>query len=327
MKVLVTGGTGFLGSHIAEALIADGHAVRALVRENSDTRFLSSLKGVEFVHGAVEDAPSVDRAMAGIEAVIHAAGLVKARSSEEFNRVNAGGTANLVAAARKTPGVKRFVLVSSLAAVGPSMDGRPVSGEGRASPVTHYGRSKLEAEHVALAAAASLPLTIIRPPMIYGPRDREALAFFKSVKTGLLPFLGDGKNTLSVVYGPDCARACVLALGKPVKSGSAYFVDDGKIYVWRDMLSEIERALGKKAFLRFSVPFAVLRAAATGNEWLARARNRSVMLTRDKVNELAAPHWVCDSEKAREELAWTPHVDWSAGVRETASWYQRQGWL
>jgi nucleoside-diphosphate-sugar epimerase len=327
MKILVTGGSGFLGSHIIEQLLAHGYSVRALVRKSSDRSFLATQKGVELAFGAVENIDSIDQATKGVDGVIHAAGLVKARSFAEFDEVNVTGTANVLGAAQRQPSLRRFVMVSSLAAVGPSSDGRPVSTIAPPGPVTYYGKSKLAAEQLAIAAASRMPVTVIRPPLIYGPRDRETLAFFKSIKTGVLPYLGNGKNTLSVIYGPDCARACVKALDASVKSGSAYFVEDGKVHVWREMLEEIEGALGQKAFLRFSVPLLALKAAAVGSEVFGKLTNRAVMLTREKINELAAPHWVCDSSDTRRDLSWTPEVKWPEGTRRAVEWYRSNGWL
>src|ERR1700722_12501724 len=187
MKVLVTGASGFLGSHVADQLTRGGHDVRALVRKSSKRDFLERLDRIEFAYGSVEDAAKVADAVKGVDAIIHSAGLVKARSPEEFHRTNVDGTRNLIEAAKvHAPKLRRFVLVSSLAAAGPSLDGVPLDRDG-AGPVTHYGRSKLEAERVVLAAKDSLPVTILRPGAIYGPRDQEILVFFKSVKSGVLP--------------------------------------------------------------------------------------------------------------------------------------------
>ncbi|HZH03093.1 MAG TPA: NAD-dependent epimerase/dehydratase family protein [Myxococcaceae bacterium] len=328
MKVLLTGATGFLGSYIAEQLAAAGHSVRALVRASSDTRRLEALPGAERVVGTVEDAASVARAMEGMESVIHAAGILKGLGPEDFERVNVGGTANVLEAARRTAGFRRLVFVSSIAAVGPSVDGRPVSADHPPAPVTHYGRSKLKAEALLKAAAGEVPSTIIRPPMVYGPRDRETLAFFKSVKSGVMPFVGGGRNTLSVIYVEDCARACVQALtASGVESGTAFFVEDGQVYVWREMLEELERALGRKALLRFSVPVSVLTAVALGNEAVAKMTGKPAMLTRDKLNELLAPHWVFDGKPAQKALGWKPEVAWAEGVRRAAAWYRAEGWL
>ncbi|MBI4702439.1 MAG: NAD-dependent epimerase/dehydratase family protein [Deltaproteobacteria bacterium] len=327
MKVIVTGASGFLGSHVAELLCAGGQDVRALVRRSSDTSFLRTLNRVELVYGAVEDRPSVEAAVQGVDAVVHAAALVKARSSEEFVAVNVEGTRNVLdAVPARAPGLRRFVLVSSLAAVGPSPDGRPVD-PAQAAPVTRYGRSKLEAERVVTARAQDVPVVILRPSMIYGPRDKESLAFFQSVSRGVLPLVGAGRNTVSAVYASDAARACLRAIDADVPSGAAFFVDDGQRYVWREMVREIERALGKRAVVRIGLPLAVFRLVAAGAELYGRLSGKAVMLTRDKLNELAAPYWVCDSTPAREFLGWEPEVPWADGVRRSVAWYREQGWL
>jgi len=328
MKVLNTGASGFLGSHVAEQLAQGGHRVVALVRRSSNTRFLSTLSGVELAHGAIEDADSVRRAMDGVDAVVHSAGLVKARDEAEFFKINVDGTRNLLDAAKAVaPGLRRFVFVSSLAAVGPSLDGRPVPGHARPEPVTGYGRSKLAAERLVVAEKDALPVVVLRPPMIYGPRDNESFAFFQSVSRRVLPMLGDGTNTLSVIYASDAASACVRAIDAGVPSGRAYFIDDGEVYVWRDMLTHIETALGSRALLRKGMPFFLVRGAALASETLGRMTGKAVMLTRDKLNELSAPHWVCDSSDARQELGWQPKVKWAEGTRRSVAWYRENGWL
>ncbi len=327
MRVLVTGASGFLGSHVAEQLSAAGHQVVALVRKSSKVDFLKTLKGVELAYGDVADRDSIRAAAAGADAVIHSAGAVKARSPEEFHQINVGGTENAFFAAKEAaPDLKRFVFVSSLAGAGPSLDGKPVSIDSR-NPVTHYGRSKLDAEDFLQTQKDVLPITTIRPPMIYGPRDNESFAFFQSVARRFLPFVGSGDNTLSVIYASDAASACIQAITADVPSCSRYFIDDGEIYVWKDMLAAIEKALEKKAFVRFSVPFSALKLAAFASETLGKATGKAVMLTRDKVNELTAPHWVCDSTATRRDLHWTPKVKWPEGTRLSVEWYRANGWL
>jgi nucleoside-diphosphate-sugar epimerase len=328
MRVLVTGASGFLGSHVAEQLASQGHTVRALVRKTSNKKFLETLKGIEFAEGSVEDADKVDDAVKGVDAIVHSAGLVKARSIDEFFLTNVNGTTNLLTAAKRfAPKLKRFVFISSLAAVGPSPDGDPVETDREPNPVTHYGRSKLAAEHQVRAAKDELPVTIIRPPLIYGPRDNETFAFFQSVSRGVLPVLGDGTNTLSVIYASDAASACVRAIVADVPSGSTFFVDDGEVYVWKDALADVERAVGKRAFVRVGLPLAVIRTAALFTEAYGRMRNQAVMLTRDKVNELMQKHWVCSSHDTRKMLGWRPEVSWREGTERAAKWYRDEGWL
>jgi nucleoside-diphosphate-sugar epimerase len=328
MRILLTGGSGFLGSYVAEQLTAQGDIVRALVRPRSDKKILEKLPKVEFSAGAIEDLASVEQAMKGVDAVVHVAGLVKARTPAEFFATNTQGTQNLLdAAAKNAPGLKRFVYVSSLAAVGPSLDGKPVPDDAEPRPVTHYGRSKLAAERAVLAMKDRLPVVVIRPPLIYGPRDRETLAFFTSVSRGVLPLLGDGRNTLSMVYGEDCASAVVRAVRADIPSGRTYFVEDGHVYVWRDALSEVEKALGKRAFVRFGLPLGVIKVAAAASQLYGKVTNTAQMLTLDKVNELKERHWVCSGEGARTELGWAPRTTWQQGVPKAVEWYRREKWL
>jgi nucleoside-diphosphate-sugar epimerase len=328
MTVLLTGGSGFLGSHVAEQLSRAGRKVKALVRKTSNTKFLAQLPHVELVEGAVDDRRSFLEAARGVTAIVHVAGLVKARGPEEFFRVNTEGTINALDAARAAgSSLRRFVLVSSLAAAGPSdAEGRPVACDAEPRPVTHYGKSKLAAERAALAAKDELPITILRPPAVYGPRDREILALFKALKLGVLPYMGTTTNKLSMIYGQDCALACVAAIDAEIASGSTFFLDDGSVYTLEELILHVERALGKRAWLRFPIPKTVIKTAALASELYGKATNRAVMLTRDKCNELF-DQWVCDGAEARQSLGWQPATSFEEGARLTVAWYQEAGWL
>ncbi|MGH7280611.1 MAG: NAD-dependent epimerase/dehydratase family protein, partial [Polyangiaceae bacterium] len=182
MNVLVTGASGFLGSHIAEQLARAGHVVHALVRKTSNIKFLETLPRIQLFEGAVEDIDKIAKACKEVHAVIHSAGIVKAKHPGDFTKTNVEGTRNVMLATKEhAPNVKRVVHVSSLEAVGPSHDCSPVDPS-QEKPVTSYGRSKLEAEKVAKSYAKDLPVTIIRPTGIYGPRDQEIFEVFRSVK-------------------------------------------------------------------------------------------------------------------------------------------------
>ncbi len=326
MRVLVTGASGFLGSWIAEVLGKDGHQVRALVRKTSNTTFLEKL-GVELAYGSVEDAPSVNKAMADVDAVVHSAGLVKARSVTEFQEVNVHGTVNLLDAAEKRgAALKRFVHVSSLEACGPSRDGKPVSVT-QEEPCTSYGRSKLAAERAVIARKDKLPVTILRPGAIFGPRDAEILEAFKSVHRGLLPTIAGGTALGVFIHANDCARACVAAITADVPSGSVYFiVDDTGPVTQRAFLEMVEGALDKRAFLRISLPKIVLKQVAFGVQAFGKLTNKAVMLTPEKANMLLQ-HFVCESSEAQRALRWKPQTSLREGLRETADWYKQHRWL
>lgn len=328
MTVLVTGASGFLGSHVAERLSQSGRAVRALVRKSSDTKFLASLPGVELVHGSVDDYESCAHAAQGVSGIVHAAGLVKARSGDEFRRINTDGTENLMRAALAAGTVKRFVLVSSQAAGGPSQNGVPVAVGSERAPVTAYGRSKLAAERVLLTEKSVLPCTILRPPAIYGPRDREILIFFKAVKSGVLPLTNPKEARYSMIYGPDCAAACIAALDADSESGLTLYVDDGQPITFGEMVDRVEAALGTKAWLRIPLPPQLVRGAAALTELYGKVTDQAVMLTRDKCNELhERGGWVCDGRAALTALRWKPEVTFAEGVKLTADWYRSAGWL
>jgi nucleoside-diphosphate-sugar epimerase len=327
MKVLVTGASGFLGSHVAEQLVQAGHDVRVLVRKTSNKKFLESLGGIEFMEGSVEDRAAVDRAAAGVEAIVHSAGVVKARSEAEFFRTNVQGTANVLDAARAhAPKLRRFVHVSSLEACGPSFDRAPIPRDQK-KPVTAYGRSKLAAERECLARLDEVHVVILRPAAIYGPRDVEILEAFRAVRRRQYPVIGDGAMLGCYTYAPDCARACIRAIEATVPSGNIYFVDDGEpLSMARAMGELLPQAVGRRPLVRMGIPFPVLRIASLGVETYGRVRGKPVMLTREKVAMLRH-HWVCDSSPTRTDLGWTPEMPLPAGLKITAQWYADNGWL
>ncbi len=327
MKVLVTGASGFLGGHVAELLSKRGDSVRALVRRTSNRKHLEKLPNVEFLEGGVEEADRVREAVDGVDAIVHAAGLVKARNTDEFFAINVGGTSNLIQAARSGGRTgKRFVFVSTLVACGPSADGLPVSGE-QENPDNAYGRSKLAAEKVVLSAKSDLHVVILRPGAVYGPRDGEIFEVFKSIQRGLLPLVADGTAKGSWVYATDCAEACLRAIDADVPSGSIYFVDDGcGPLTQKQLFADAEKAMGRRALVRPNLPVSVLMTVARGVEVFGRLTNRPVMLTREKANMLLQ-HWVCSSEETRRELGWEPKVPWNEGVVRAVAWYRENGWL
>jgi nucleoside-diphosphate-sugar epimerase len=220
MKVLVTGASGFLGGHIVELLSKRGDGVRALVRSTSNRKHLEGLPNVELFEAAVEEVERVREAVDGVDAIVHTAGLTKARSTDEFFAVNVGGTSNLIQAARtasRVHPIKRFVYVSSLVACGPSPDGSPVPLD-QETPVNAYGRSKLAAEKVVLSAKDDLPVVVLRPGAIYGPRDGEILDVFKSIQWGLLPLVAGGEAKGVWIYATDCAEVCIRAIDANIEA-------------------------------------------------------------------------------------------------------------
>jgi nucleoside-diphosphate-sugar epimerase len=323
-NVLITGATGFVGSHVVEALAGRIDQLRALVRPTSDTARLRAL-GIALETATFENGPALRRAVQGAEVIVHLAALTHAGTSAELDRVNVDGTRALRDAALEAePRPRRIVYMSSLAAVGPS-DGRPVGRAHEPRPLTAYGRSKLAGERVLLEAADRLEVVILRAPAVYGPRDAEMLRFFRMAGRGVLPVPGGPDRPLQLVHVEDLARAVVAAVLAPAAEG-VYHVADAEALSWADVCRLLGRATGRRVRL-LRVPPAAIGAAAAVSEAGARLLGGSSIFNRDKARELLASGWLCDTEDARRELGFETRIPLADGLRRTWEWYRNEGWL
>ncbi len=322
MKVLVTGGTGFVGSHLIDVLLERGDTVTALVRSPAKAKGLEP-RGVRLVVGDLHDLPALETATASQDVVYHVAGLVTARNPAEFDRANSEGSGNLVraTAARGSP---RFVLVSSMAAAGPSAPGRPHTGQEPSQPVTHYGRSKLAGEEEV--RHSSLPWTILRPPMVYGPRDKEVLKVFKLARWGVAPVFGSGAQELSAITGEDLARALVAAAVTDLAVGETYYPCHPEIFTSRAFAQAIGQAVGRRVATP-GVPEWLARGLLSLTGAAARLANQATILNADKANEFFQPAWTGDPAALTRDTGWQARHDLSSGVALTAAWYRDAGWL
>jgi nucleoside-diphosphate-sugar epimerase len=322
MRALVTGATGFVGGHLVDALLARGDVVTALVRSPAKAADLGR-RGVILVPGDLDDRTAMARACADQDLVYHLAGLIAARSEAEFLTVNRDGVARLAAAAGEA-GVRRFLLLSSLAAGGPALDGRPLVGDEPPRPTTQYGRSKLAGERVLEATA--LAWTIVRPPAVYGPNDREMFRVFRAARIGLAPVFGDGSQRLSLVFGPDLAEAIVAAGTSDRTIGRVYYACHPEVLTGRALVEIVGAAAGRRV-RTIGIPEAVGRAALFATDLVARVRGRATVLSRDKANEFFQPAWICDPTPLAEATGWRAAHDLASGARATFQWYRAHGWL
>ncbi|MGB6362848.1 MAG: NAD(P)-dependent oxidoreductase [Thermoanaerobaculia bacterium] len=322
MRVLVTGGTGFIGAHLVETLVDRGDEVTALVRSPHKATRLVEL-GVRTVRGDLEDLPALEQACEGQDVVYHLAGLVRARNQAEFLRINQGGTRNLLVAAQRQ-GSPRFIQLSSMAAGGPSAPGRPHTGEETPRPISAYGRSKLAGERVV--SEGELPWTILRPPLVYGPGDTEILRAFKAAALlGLAPTLGSGEQELSALFAPDLADALVAA-GSGETEGKTYPVCHPEIFTSREMARAVGEAVGRSVRI-VNIPAAVTRGLLTVIGVSARAVGRPTLLDSSKADELLAPAWTGDPGAFTRDTGWQATHDLQDGLGRTVAWYREQGWL
>ena len=300
----ITGATGFVGSAVLAEALAQGHEVRALARRDQPAR-----SGVTWVRGDLGDTAALAALVDGADAVIHVAGLTNTPDPSEFEAANVTGTANVLAAV-KGAGAARLVFVSSLSARMPTLSA--------------YGASKAKAE--ALVEASGLDWTTVRPPGVYGPRDVDYLEMFRTAKLGFVPLPPGGAS--SIIHADDLARLLVaLAAGNAAPTRKQiYEPDDGREGGWshKELAAAIGRAVGKRRIFAPHLPRVVLESAATADRLLRGDRAR---LTADRVGYMCHPNWVSRSDRKPPPGIWQPRIAGEEGLKATAEWYRREGWL
>jgi nucleoside-diphosphate-sugar epimerase len=323
--LLVTGATGFVGSYVVEAAANFGFRMRALVRKATDVARLSEA-GFQCVQGSLEDRVALRDAVSGADAVVHLAAVTKARTSEEYERANVTGTQALVEALRAAqPRPTRLIYLSSLAAVGPPVNDRPVTRDDRPRPLTTYGRTKLAGEFVCQSVSDRLQVAILRAPAVYGPRDRDVYEFFRLAKFGIVPLPAAATGQLQMIHARDLARALLLAATSHGAHG-VYHVAEARAYGWEEMARMLGAALGRSVKVP-RIPGPLIIAAATANETIARILGKSTIFNREKAEELMVPGWLCETELARRDFGFEAVIPLQEGFNETANWYRQHGWL
>jgi nucleoside-diphosphate-sugar epimerase len=331
---LVTGASGFIGQHLARALVERGDCVTCLVRSASRGELLKPL-GVELAMGDVTDAASVRAELRSVDVVYHLAGLTKALRASELFRVNQLGTRNVVEAATAQANPPTVVVVSSLAAAGPAVDGRPRVETDPASPVSHYGRSKLAGEQAAAEVAANVPVTIVRPPIVLGEGDRASLEMYKPiVRFGLHLVPGFTPHQYSVIHADDLASALILAAerGQRVRGDSddgftgRYFAAADEMPTYAEIGQMVAEAFSAKRFRAHRIPLFLAAAIANTSQLGSYITRRPVVFGRDKLREASAGSWIC-SPRALRELGFQPAKPFAERLKQTADWYRQQGWV
>lgn len=315
--ILVTGGSGFIGSHVLDRLAAEGEPVRALVRRKT-----ALPPGVEAVWADLAGGGGLREAVRGVTTIIHIAGAVKAIRPAEYYRGNVRATENLARAAAGQ-GI-RFVHVSSLAACGPCVGAAAVNEDIEPAPITHYGKSKLEAE---LAVRAAVPdAVIVRPPVVYGPRDTGVFSILKSVCRGVAPQIAGRERWFSMVYVDDLVDGLLAAARTPGAAGRTYFISHAEPVNWTTLTETAAHIMNRKSIV-LRMPLAALYALGWWGEMWAHATRRPGYFSREKITEVVQSRWVCDPHRASLELGVEARTSLSAGLARTLAWYKEAGWL
>jgi dihydroflavonol-4-reductase len=319
---LVTGASGFIGSHLVEALLAHNWRVRCLVRDTSVLKWIPT-DDVTLINGDVTRAgENLERAVRGVSVVFHLAGVTSVTDDSAYITVNVEGTRNVVNAMQKAAPDSLLVFCSSLAAAGPATTKRPLNETDEPDPVSAYGRSKLTAERIV--AESGLQHLIIRPPTVYGPRDRDILAVFRLVARGLaLRVAGEGQR-LSMVHAQDLARGFASAAESDGRG--LYYMTDGFVHTWESIIQHVGRALGKQPRV-ISVAPGIAEFLSRAERLRASLFGSKPLLTPDRVVELSQANWTCDDTRARLDIDYESLIALPEGVKSTADWYRAKGWL
>jgi len=333
MRALVTGASGFIGSTLIEELGTLGFDVHALMRKTSIADNLDGLK-YQRVEGDLSDFESLKRAVKEVDYVFHLAGATFAKDRAAYFKHNAEGTRRLAeAVAEARPGLTRFVYVSSLAAAGPARSSEPRIESDENHPVSAYGESKLQGEKDLLKFKSIYPISIVRPPMVYGPKDKATFLFIQTIARNLMPlFRGstpDGHKYYSAIHVKDLCRGIVQAgvasLDK-VPSGEVFYLTGDHVTTYEGLMTTIAEQMNRDP-LKIKIPKFALTVGAITLTGVGRILNKTFSLNMDKLNEVLADYWICSNQKAKNVLGFTPEYDLASGMANAIEWYKRQKWI
>ena len=324
MNAFVTGGTGFIGSHLVDSLIEDKKfsKVKCLVR--SDAKWLKN-KPIEIVSGDLQAVRTIEQALTDVDVIFHIAAIVKAPTQKEFDFANVEATENIIRMAKRT-GVNKLVILSSLAAAGPS-NSRPVTEKDPMKPISMYGESKRRMEKmIHRRVDGDLSVTILRPPAVYGPREDQIYTLFKMMKFGIAPIVGDGENPkLSIVYVKDVVQAILKAADEQKPGIKTYFISGDRITNWNEIREIVTTVLGKKNVAIHLKPSWVKKIAGAV-ETTASFFGTYPVINKEKANEMIL-EWTCSDQKAQNELGYQPEYTLEEGISRTLRWYKKHQWL
>ncbi len=328
MKVLVTGATGFVGSHVAEKLLAKGYEVRCIVRKTSNLRWVEG-KDFELITASLFDIEGLEKAVEGVDYIYHVAGNTSAKDFEGYMRGNCQGTKNLVEAAlKKTNNLQRFLYVSSQTAVGPSISlEEPKTEDMPMNPLTNYGRSKKASEKMLASYTMKLPFTIVRPPAVYGPRDTEIFSIFKMIKWGLATYMGFDEKYVSLIHSEDLSRGIIEAAESQTTLGKTYFVSSDEFYTWGRIYNAMKEAFGKKLLLSLKLPHPLVLGAGRISELFGKLSPKPPVFNYEKGIDFIQPYWICSTESAHKDFNYSQQVSLEEGVKITIDWYKKMKWL
>lgn len=323
---IVTGGSGFVGSHLVDLLIEKNFSVKCIVRKTSDLKWLAN-KPVEIIDCGLFDYNGLNKVFAGATYIFHVAGVVKAKTKEGYFKGNVTTTKTILEAAlNHASTLKKVVIVSSQTAAGPSLNGVIKTETDQPQPITTYGRSKREQEIVAEKFMDKLPITICRAPAVYGERDKEIFIFFKTFAQGLMTTIGFNEKTISLIHVRDLVEGLYLAAVSENSVGEIYFITSEKFYNWDEIGNATSKALNKNP-VKVKVPHWLVYTIMTITEFFALFSKSPTIMNREKARDVTQTAWTCSPQKAINQIGFNQKISLEEGIERTVRWYQKEGWL
>lgn len=323
---IVTGATGFVGSHLVDLLLSRDFEVRCITRKSSNLKWLKE-KNVRIYDCGLTDETKLRKAFVGVNYIFHVAGVVKSKTTAGYFEGNVETTKILLETALKFKStIKKFVIISSLSAVGPSKDEKAVDETSSCKPITTYGRSKLAEEEVAKVFMDLLPVTICRAPAVYGERDTEILIYFKTFSKGLTTIVGFDNKLVSLIHVSDLVEGFYLAALSEKSAGEIYFISSEKFYTWKEVGEVTSKILDKKP-VKIKVPNLIVYMIAAVAQFFSMFSSKPATLNLEKAKDLTQHAWICDTSKAMRDLGFRQKISIEAGIKRTCKWYQKENWI
>ncbi len=328
MKALVTGATGFIGSHTADMLLEKGFDVHCTIRKTSNLRWLKD-KPFKLHEASFSEIESLKKAAEGADYIFHVAGATFARNFEDFLRSNRDGTKNLLEAAKQTaPDLKRFLFISSQTVAGPSQSlEKPKVETDACFPITSYGKSKKAAEDEVLKYKDIMPVTIVRPPAVIGPRDTAIFPLFKAVKGGLATLIGIKPKYLSLIHSHDVARGAIEAALSDNTKGKIYFLSSEKFYTWDEIMDMIKNSVGRKKVFKLKIPHFIVLSAGGMTEFLGKLSTKPPIFNYEKAQDFIQQYWTCSVEAAKNDFGYRQMMPMEQAIEDTVKWYIDNKWM
>ncbi|MFZ5948133.1 MAG: NAD-dependent epimerase/dehydratase family protein [Stygiobacter sp.] len=323
---VVTGASGFVGSHLVDKLLEEGHKVKCVLRSTSSTRWLDG-KNVEIINCGLFDREQLKIVLKDADYVFHIAGVVKAKTEEEYFKGNVETTKVLLEILEEVnSNLKRFVVASSQTACGPSLNGIPCNEETKEHPITTYGRSKFAQENLVKSYRGKIAYTIVRPTAVFGERDTEIYLVFKTYKAGLLTLIGFDEKKLNLIHVKDLIDGIYLSAITEKAKDQIYFLASEEIYTWPIVGNAIAKAFGKKA-LTVRLPHLLVYSVAAIAEFFSSFSSKAATFNLEKARDFVQKNWTCDVSKAKNDFGFRQNISLEEGIKRTIDWYREMKWL